>query len=223
MYDVTSPEAGRFICHDEIMTALALARAEAGDAWRVQALLDKAAGYHGLTHREAAVLLQVEAPAALEAMYALARTIKEHIYGRRIVMFAPLYLSDYCVNRCSYCGYSCANPMPRRKLTQPEVAAEVRVLESMGHKRLALETGEDPRHCPIDYVLESHPDHLRAQIRQWRHPPRQRQHRRHHAGALPPAQRRRHRHLHPLPGNLPPADLPAGASRRPEARLCLAY
>ena len=87
-------------------------------------------------------------------IFALARKIKEHIYGRRIVMFAPLYLSDYCVNRCTYCGYNHDNHILRRNSTQEELAEEVRVLEGMGHKRLALEAGEDPVNCPLDYVLE---------------------------------------------------------------------
>jgi len=154
MYDPTSKEADIFISHEEITETLAQAREGAGDSARIREILDKAAGFHGLTHREAAVLLEVDDPATLADIFALARRVKEHIYGRRIVMFAPLYLSDYCVNRCSYCGYNCDHPMTRRKLSQEEVAAEVRVLEGMGHKRLALETGEDPVNCPIDYVLD---------------------------------------------------------------------
>lgn len=104
MYNPDSKDANEFICHDEIVESLDQARAQAGDPAVVREILDKAAGYGGLTHREAAVLLNVEAPEILEDVYALARKIKEHIYGRRIVMFAPLYLSDHCVNRCSYCG-----------------------------------------------------------------------------------------------------------------------
>jgi 2-iminoacetate synthase len=153
-YDPKSPAAGDFINNEEILGTLAEARAKAGDAALVRALLDKAAGYGGLTHREAAVLMEVEDPAVLGEVFALARRIKEHIYGRRIVMFAPLYLSDHCVNRCTYCGYKCDNPVPRHKLTGAALEAEVRVLERMGHKRLALETGEDPVNCPIDYVLD---------------------------------------------------------------------
>jgi len=154
MYDPTATAAGTFIDHDEIVATLEHARAQAGDPALVGALLEKAAGFQGLTHREAAVLLEVVDAAALEEIFALARRVKEHIYGRRIVMFAPLYLSDYCVNRCTYCGYHAGQCMPRRKLTQQEVAEEVRVLEQMGHKRLALEAGEDPRNCPIEYILE---------------------------------------------------------------------
>ena len=153
MYDAKARAAETFISHLEITDTLAQARA-AGDAAQVRALLDKAARFQGLTHREAAVLLEVTDPALLAEIYALARRVKEHIYGRRIVMFAPLYLSDYCVNACTYCGYNCHHDMARRKLNQTELAEEVRVLERMGHKRLALEAGEDPENCPIDYILE---------------------------------------------------------------------
>ncbi len=154
MYDPKSMDAQEFIDHEEIAATLQYAREAAGDREHISAILDKAAGFHGLTHREAATLLEVNDPDILAQIFALARTVKEHIYGRRIVLFAPLYLSDYCINRCTYCGYHADHPMKRRKLTQQEVAEEVRVLESMGHKRLALETGEDPLNCPIDYVLE---------------------------------------------------------------------
>ena len=154
MYNAKSMRADEFISHEEILDTLAEAQCSAMEPARIRAILDKAAGFHGLTHREAAVLLEVTDPQILEEIFTLARTVKEHIYGRRIVMFAPLYLSDYCVNNCTYCGYSHGHCMTRRKLTQQEVAEEVRVLEGMGHKRLALETGEDPVNCPIDYVLD---------------------------------------------------------------------
>lgn len=154
-YDPASPNADAFIHDGEILESLAQARREAQDPARVRAILDKAATFGGLSHREAAVLLEVEDPAVLSEVFALARKIKEHIYGRRIVMFAPLYLSDYCVNNCRYCGYSHKNTcMVRRRLTQEELAEEVRVLEGLGHKRLALEAGEDPVNCPLDYILE---------------------------------------------------------------------
>lgn len=154
MYDAKSSDANQFIDDSEILASLAEAKTQAQGLESIREILNKAASYGGLTHREAAVLMEVESPDVLEEMYALARKIKEHIYGRRIVMFAPLYLSDYCINRCSYCGYSCDNKIVRRKLTQEELAEEVRVLESLGHKRLAIETGEDPKNCPLDYVLE---------------------------------------------------------------------
>ncbi len=153
-YDPRSSDPNEFIDHAEIESTLAAAALEARDAGTVRAILDRAATFGGLTHREAAVLLNVEDPAVLDEVFTLARHIKEHIYGRRIVMFAPLYLSDYCVNKCSYCGYNHDNPMPRRKLDQAELAEEIRVLEGMGHKRLALEVGEDPANCPLDYLLE---------------------------------------------------------------------
>lgn len=154
MYDARAMAANDFIADDEIRATLAQAEVEAGDAGRVRAILARAAGFTGLGHRDAAVLLAVRDPAVEEEIFALARRVKEHIYGRRIVLFAPLYLSDYCVNRCTYCGYRRDHALPRRRLTQAEVAEEVRVLERMGHKRLALEAGEDPVHCPLDYVLE---------------------------------------------------------------------
>ena len=153
-YDPKSLDANAFIHDGEILATLEEARIRAQDPAVVRAILDKAATYGGLNHREAAVLLHVETPEILAEIFALARKIKERIYGRRIVMFAPLYLSDHCVNRCSYCGYNCDNKMTRRKLSQAELADEVQVLEGLGHKRLALEVGEDPVNCPIEYVLE---------------------------------------------------------------------
>lgn len=154
-YDPKSMDANAFINHDEILATLDEARTQAEDPARVRAILQKASTFVGLGHREAATLLEVNDPQILAEIFALSRKVKEHIYGRRIVMFAPLYLSDYCVNRCTYCGYSCENKtMTRRRLTQEELAEEVRVLEGLGHKRLALEAGEDPVNCPIEYVLE---------------------------------------------------------------------
>ncbi|MBK9795273.1 MAG: [FeFe] hydrogenase H-cluster radical SAM maturase HydG [Holophagaceae bacterium] len=154
-YDPRSLDANGFIHHGEILATLAEARTQAEDPGRVREILQKAATFVGLTHREAAVLLEVPSREVLAEIFTLSRKVKEHIYGRRIVMFAPLYLSDYCVNNCSYCGYSCTNKtMERRRLTQQELAEEVRVLEGLGHKRLALEAGEDPVNCTLDYVLE---------------------------------------------------------------------
>nr|WP_320133064.1 [FeFe] hydrogenase H-cluster radical SAM maturase HydG [uncultured Holophaga sp.] len=153
-YDPKSMKAEDFVHDGEVLASLEAARTSAGDAAAVRTLLEKAATYKGLSHREAALLLEVEDPAILQEIFALARRIKEHIYGRRIVMFAPLYLSDYCVNRCTYCGYNHDNCTTRRQLTQEELIEEVKVLESMGHKRLALEAGEDPKNCPLDYILE---------------------------------------------------------------------
>ncbi|MGL4989589.1 MAG: [FeFe] hydrogenase H-cluster radical SAM maturase HydG [Sarcina sp.] len=107
-----------------------------------------------LTYKEAAMLLITDDKECVDEIYKLAGKLKEDIYGKRIVMFAPLYVSDYCVNNCVYCGYQRCNKFTRRKLTQEEVAQEVKILEKMGHKRLALELGEDPVNAPIDYVLE---------------------------------------------------------------------
>lgn len=154
MYDPKSMDANEFIDHEEVMESLDQAQNQAQDIGRIRDLLQKASEYKGLTHREAAVLMNVTSPEIMSEIYDLAKKVKEHIYGRRIVMFAPLYMSDYCVNNCTYCGYKRTNPMQRRKLSQEQLAEEVRILESMGHKRLALETGEDPVNCPIEYVLE---------------------------------------------------------------------
>ncbi len=117
-------------------------------------IIEKASLCKGLGPREVAVLLHVEDPELLEKMYAVANKIKEDIYGRRLVFFAPLYVSNYCVNNCLYCGYRRDNKFPRRKLSKQEVIDEVTVLEEMGHKRIALECGEDPVNCPIDYVVD---------------------------------------------------------------------
>lgn len=121
----------------------------------LEALLTKAEAAKGLEPGEAAALLQIEDPKVWERVFAAAKKVKERIYGSRIVLFAPLYLSNYCVNGCTYCGYHCGSSIARRKLTQEEIAEEVRALEALGHKRLALETGEDPVNCPLEYVLES--------------------------------------------------------------------
>lgn len=118
-------------------------------------IIARARAARGLSPEEAAVLLQVEDPEVLGEMLTAASEVKEAIYGKRIVLFAPLYLSDFCVNDCVYCGYGHSRKFARRRLSQQEIANEVRILESMGHKRLALEAGEDPVNCPIDYVLDS--------------------------------------------------------------------
>jgi len=117
-------------------------------------ILDKASSFEGLSHKEVAALLMCEDSKQISRIYEVAGKIKEHIYGNRIVLFAPLYISDYCVNRCKYCGYNCSHKFERKKLTMDELRQEVEVLVNMGHKRLALEAGEDPINCPIDYVLE---------------------------------------------------------------------
>ena len=123
---------------------------------QIEAIIEKAAQAGGLEPWAAAALIQVEDPVLLQKMFTAARQVKEKIYGRRMVFFAPLYISNYCVNDCVYCGYHRSNTeMVRRKLTMEEIAREVKVLEEMGHKRIALETGEDPRNNPIDYIVEA--------------------------------------------------------------------
>ncbi|GAA0085746.1 [FeFe] hydrogenase H-cluster radical SAM maturase HydG [Clostridium sp. CTA-7] len=120
----------------------------------IQAVLERAKKREGLSYEDIAVLLQAENEDDLKEIYKLAGEIKDSIYGKRVVIFAPLYVSNYCVNNCVYCGYKKCNSFARRKLTMEEVAEEVRILEKMGHKRLALELGEDPVNAPIEYVLE---------------------------------------------------------------------
>ncbi|MEG2288835.1 MAG: [FeFe] hydrogenase H-cluster radical SAM maturase HydG [Clostridium sp.] len=141
-----------FINHEYIENLLV----EAKDATKEQIgqVLNKAKNRMGLNHSDIAMLLQTEDEEQLREMYKIAGDIKESIYGKRIVVFAPLYVSDYCVNNCTYCGYKRCNKFNRKKLTMEEVAEEVRILEKMGHKRLALELGEDPVNAPIDYVIE---------------------------------------------------------------------
>jgi len=117
-------------------------------------ILDKAEAMQGLSHKEIAALLTSENPAHLTRIFDIAGKIKQHIYGNRIVMFAPLYVSDYCVNKCAYCSYNCGHDFGRRRLTMDEVRAEVAELEKMGHKRLALEAGEHDAECPLDYILD---------------------------------------------------------------------
>ena len=156
MYDVKSPNADDFINHQEIIDTLAYADMQAKDTAFVSSLLDKARKGKGLSHREASVLLASEDTELVSEMFEISRKIKEDYYGNRIVLFAPLYLSNYCVNGCTYCPYHLKNKnIARKKLTQEEIAAEVIALQDMGHKRLAIELGEDPINNPIEYVLES--------------------------------------------------------------------
>ena len=154
MYNPKSRKAEEFIDHQEILDTLAYADAHKTDAAVIDAILEKAKLRKGLSHREASVLLACELEDRNQQIYELAKQIKKDFYGDRIVMFAPLYLSNYCVNGCLYCPYHAKNKhIPRKKLTQDEIRAEVIALQDMGHKRLALETGEDPVKNPIEYVL----------------------------------------------------------------------
>ena len=156
MYNPNSPHAEEFIDHAEVLASLEEAERESKNPQRVLQLLEKAALCKGLTHREAAILMDCNDPALEEKIYALAAEIKQKFYGNRIVLFAPLYLSNYCINGCVYCPYHAKNrTIPRRKLTQPEIEAEVRALIRTGHKRLAIEAGEDPRNNPLEYILDS--------------------------------------------------------------------
>ena len=156
MYDPKSTCADDFINHEEILETLDYAEKNRTNRALIDKILDKARGRRGLTHREAAVLLDCALEDKNEEIYALAEQIKKDFYGNRIVMFAPLYLSNYCINGCVYCPYHAKNRhIARKKLTQEEIRKEVIALQDMGHKRLALETGEDPVNNPIEYVLES--------------------------------------------------------------------
>ena len=156
MYNVKSPHAEEFIDDGEIRETLRFAEQHKKDKKMIDEILTKAAECKGLSHREALVLLDCELPEENERILSLAKEIKQKFYGNRIVMFAPLYLSNYCVNGCVYCPYHLKNKeIPRKKLTQDEIRAEVIALQDMGHKRLALETGEHPVMNPIEYVLES--------------------------------------------------------------------
>ena len=156
MYNPNSRKAEEFIDHQEILDTLAYADAHKTDAALIDEILEKAKLRKGLSHREASVLLACQLEDKNAEVYALAEQIKKDFYGNRIVMFAPLYLSNYCVNGCLYCPYHRKNThIPRKKLTQEEIRAEVIALQDMGHKRLALEAGEDPVNNPLEYILES--------------------------------------------------------------------
>ena len=156
MYRAEARKAEEFISHEEIMDTLAYADENKDNSKLMKQILEKAKERKGLDHREASVLLACEDEKINQEIYALAEQIKKDFYGNRIVMFAPLYLSNYCVNGCVYCPFHAKNGhILRKKLTQEEIRREVIALQDMGHKRLALETGEDPVNCPIEYVLES--------------------------------------------------------------------
>ena len=156
MYDPKSLKAEEFISHEEIMDTLAYAEKNKDNRELIDSILQKAEKRKGLSHREASVLLACEDEATIQRMYDLAEQIKKDFYGNRIVMFAPLYLSNYCVNGCVYCPYHAKNKhIARKKLTQEDIVREVTALQDMGHKRLAIEAGEDPVNNPIEYILES--------------------------------------------------------------------
>ena len=154
-YNPKSLKAEEFINHNEILETLAYADEHKNDTELIDKIIEKAKLRKGLSHREASVLLACEDKEKTEEIYNLAEQIKKDFYGNRIVMFAPLYLSNYCVNGCLYCPYHAKNKhIPRKKLTQEEDAKEVIALQDMGHKRLAIEAGEDPVNNPIEYILD---------------------------------------------------------------------
>lgn len=156
MYQANGRKAEEFINHEEILETLAYGEKNKDNRTLVDEILAKARLRKGLSHREAMVLLDCTIPEKVQEIYQLAEQVKKDFYGNRIVMFAPLYLSNYCVNGCLYCPYHMSNKhIVRKKLTQEDIRAEVTALQDMGHKRLAIEAGEDPVNNPIEYILES--------------------------------------------------------------------
>lgn len=156
MYNPKSAYAEEFINHEEILETIDYAQRNKSNRPLIEGIIEKAAACHGLTHREAAVLLECDQPDLTERFEELAKDVKRRLYGNRIVLFAPLYLSNYCVNGCVYCPYHGKNhTIPRKKLTQDEIRQEVIALQQMGHKRLAVEAGEHPIYNPLEYILES--------------------------------------------------------------------
>ena len=156
MYDPKSLHAEQFIDNDEVLASLEYADRYCNDPAEIDRIIEKAKLCKGLTHREASALLACTLPDKVQAIFELAEKVKKEFYGNRIVLFAPLYLFNYCINSCVYCPYHRQNKhMPRKKLTQEEIAKEVIALQDMGHKRLAIESGEDPVMAPIEYILES--------------------------------------------------------------------
>lgn len=156
MYNPKSHDADEFISHEEILDTLKYADENKNNLEFVDKILEKAKLGKGLSHREASVLLACENEDKNNEIFELAKRIKQEYYGNRIVLFAPLYLSNHCVNGCVYCPYHAKNKhIPRRKLTQEEIKNEVIALQDMGHKRLAIEAGEDPVNNPLEYILES--------------------------------------------------------------------
>ena len=154
-YDMHSMKAEEFINDEEIRATVQYAQEHKNDLALIDDILERAKKRKGLSHRDASVLLACEDEGKIKEIYDLAEQIKKDFYGNRIVLFAPLYLSNYCVNGCLYCPYHLKNKhIPRKKLTQEEVAKEVIALQDMGHKRLAIEAGEDPVNNPIEYILD---------------------------------------------------------------------
>ena len=154
-YNSKSKKAEEFICHEEIEETLRYAEEHKNDVEDMRKILERAKDCKGLSYREAALLLECEDESIHQEIFRLAEEIKEKFYGNRIVLFAPLYLSNYCINGCKYCPYHGQNKhISRKKLTQEQIRREVTALQDMGHKRLAIEAGEDPKNNPIEYILE---------------------------------------------------------------------
>ena len=157
MYNPKSHDADEFICHEEVLESLKYAEDNKNNLSVINKILDKARLGKGLNHREAIILLECDDEEKNKEIFSLAEQIKKDYYGNRIVLFAPLYLSNYCVNGCVYCPYHAKNKhIPRRKLSQEEIKKEVTALQDMGHKRLAIEAGEDPVNNPIEYLSLIH-------------------------------------------------------------------
>ncbi len=156
MYNPKSSNADEFINNDEVLETLKFAKENKNNTELITKIIEKAKQKKGLSHREASVLLACEDKTVINEVFHLAKEIKEDFYGNRIVLFAPLYLSNYCINGCVYCPYHAKNKhIPRKKMTQDDIKNEVIALQDMGHKRLAIEAGEDPVNNPIEYILES--------------------------------------------------------------------
>ena len=198
-----SPKAEEFISDEGVLECLDYAEKNKNNRALIEQILEKAAKMKGVSHKEAIVLLDCELDDLNEKIYALAEKIKKEFYGNRIVMFAPLYLSNYCINGCEYCPYHARNKhITRKKMTQEEIRREVIALQDMGHKRLAIEAGEDPVNNPLEYILRQYQDYLQHQTQKRRDPPCQRKYRCHNGRELHPFKGSRHRYLHPVPGNL---------------------
>ena len=214
MYKIDSPQAEEFIHHEEILETLEYARNHKNNRAFIEQLIEKAALCKGLTHREAATLLECDQPDLIERIFHLAKEIKQKFYGNRIVMFAPLYLSNYCVNGCVYCPYHAKNKtIARKKLTQEEIRREVIALQDMGHKRLALEAGEHPSLNPIEYILESIQTIYSIK---WSNPPGKRKYRSYYSRKLSPIKRSGYRYVYLIPGDLSQGQLRSPSSHRPE-------
>ena len=158
MYNKTSDNVKEFISHDEIVATMKFAEEKSKDIQYIGGILKKAKSLVGLDYKETAALIYAcennENEELRENIFTLAREIKEIIYGRRIVMFAPLYVSNYCINGCTYCGYHAGSNISRKKLTMEQITQEVKAMEEMGHKRIVIEAGEDPKNCDLDYIID---------------------------------------------------------------------